>query len=185
MLRKINLSRRFGLAVLTPSLFLGLIGVFHNAAPASADETPAAVSSYTAEMAELAAASDAIVIAAVEKQDIGIAETTAQLRVSQWFKGPGIGNSLLRFRTRIGRAMVTADEPELTGISQAVFFLSLQPDGSYRCVKKNYGFKPIINDNVYLNPQDPLKTAKLNTYTSSLTQLFKTRQDLLAPPVKA
>lgn len=128
---------------------------------------------FANEIAELGAASKSVIIGFVEKQEIGVSETTAQVRVMQSFSGPLKDGQAFTFRIQSGRVRVQKNQPDLTGVNRAVFFLVEDTAGVYNCIKDNYGFKPIIHDNVYTNPQNPLETVKLKKYKESLTAAFK------------
>ncbi len=123
---------------------------------------------YRAEIQDLRSASIAIIIGFIERQDIGMSDTTAQVRVTRPFFGTLKEGESITFKTSSGRVRVVRNQPDLTGVNRAVFFLSRDPDGSYRAIKDNYGFKPIINEHVYTNPQNPMETVKLKKYSEAL-----------------
>jgi hypothetical protein len=125
---------------------------------------------YQNDIVDLSANAYAVVIANVEKQNIKISETISDIRVTQSFKGPFKAGQRIQLKTLAGRVRVAADQPDLTGVRQAVIFLGPadQNTGLYTCFSDNYGFKPIINGHVYTNPQDPIHTVKLKKYLETL-----------------
>lgn len=124
---------------------------------------------YQGEIADLRPASAAIILGFIERQDIGVSETTAQVRVTRSFLGPLKEGESIQFKTGSGRVRVVRNQPDLTGVNQAVFFLTRDDaDGAYRALKDNYGFKPVIHDKVYTNPQNPMETVKLKKYSEAL-----------------
>ena len=152
-------------------LLLSVAPVLSQAAPALAAE-PAG---YVNEIGELAATSDAVVLGNIERQEIGVSETAATVRVVRSFKGTFKNGEPFKFKTGSGRVKVIQNQPDLTGVNRAVFYLIQDkgpaPNTAYRCVQDNYGFKPVINDHVYTNPQNPLETVQLKKYQEALTKI--------------
>ena len=151
--------------------WLGFAGFPLVPIPAGGEAVQAAEpAQYAEEIKDLAGLSDAVILGSIERQEIGISETIAGVRVLKSFKGPLREGQLIPFRTRSGRVKVEPNEPDLTGIHQAVFYLSsAQPiGGPFRCVNDTYGFKSVINDHVYTNPQNPIETVRLKKYLQSL-----------------
>jgi hypothetical protein len=126
---------------------------------------------YQSDAADLTRAADIVIAGILEKQDVGISSTIADVRITQVFKGAFQPGQMVRVQVRSGRVMVSEDQPDMIGVRQAVFFLKnpAAPQEPYGFLRDNYGFKPIINDNVYTNPQDPMQTVKLKKYQAALT----------------
>lgn len=119
--------------------------------------------------ADLAKAAHAVIIGKIERRRIGIEDTIADIRITQVISGPLKQGQAIRLRVLSGRVRVDQGQPDLTGVTRALLFLgSPDAEGRYTCVQDNYGFKPIIHDRVYTNPQDPLQTMPLKKYQASL-----------------
>lgn len=157
-------SKLFGLMVSAAFLLSALSPILISSAMAS---EPA---QYQNDITDLSSGSYAVIIANIEKQNIKLSETIADIRVTQSFKGPLKVGQRIQLQTLAGRVRVAAGQPDLTGVRKAILFLG-PPDpksGLYGCLSDNYGFKPIINDHVYTNPQDPIHTVKLKKYLDTL-----------------
>lgn len=150
-----------------PSVFILTSVLLLGGIPGSAARAAESLN-YRGEIQDLRSVSAAIIIGFIERQDTGMSETTAQVRVTRPFLGTLKEGESITFKTASGRVRIVRNQPDLTGVSRAVFFLSRDPDGSYRAVKDNYGFKPIINEHVYTNPQNPMETVKLKKYSEAL-----------------
>lgn len=151
------------------SLWLAALSALPAVAVESAD--------YKSEIGELGSVSSSVIIGFIERQQIGVSETVATLRVIRSFKGPFQEGQSLPFVTRSGRVRVAPNQPDLTGVNRAVFYLA-ESDGPeagkrFSAVKDNYGFKPIIHDNVYTNPQNPMETVRLKKYQAALTEALR------------
>lgn len=128
---------------------------------------------HQGETLDLFRGSHAVIIGRIEKRRIGISETIADIRVISSIAGPLSPGRSIQLRVLSGRVKTGQDQPELTGVTQAVFFLTPPDpaDGRYTCLQDNYGFKPIIHDRVYLNPQDPRQTVQLKKYQETLASM--------------
>lgn len=153
-------------------LFAALLLIPGTAVP-SGTAMAAEPTGYASEIADLSTGSTAVILGSIERKDIGVSETIALVRVIKSFAGPFTPGQAVQFRTRTGRVTVGKNQPELTGIDRAIFYLIAKPDGIQESVKDNYGFKPVINDHVYTNPQNPLETVRLKKYQESLLSVLK------------
>jgi hypothetical protein len=123
----------------------------------------------------LAAESAAVVLGSIEKREVGMSNTIAQIRIERVFKGPVKDGSIIRLLIQSGRVMISETEPDLTGVARGVFFIksnenSVKSD-EYVCVRGSYGLKTLIHDSVYTNPQSPLDTVKFKKYQEALSQI--------------
>jgi hypothetical protein len=148
------------------ALFLLPIGALLHELPAAAVQPD----HYQSDAADLTRSADTVLMGLLEKQEIGISDTLTDIRITRVFKGAFRPGQSIRVRIRSGRVMISQDQPDTTGIRQAIFFLKdpVDPKDPHVFLQDNYGFKPVINDNVYTNPQDPMQTVKLKKYQEAL-----------------
>lgn len=140
--------------------------------PMGAPAWAAEPANFVSEIQDLKSQSTAVIIGSIERREIDVAQTSARVRVIKSFSGPLKEGQQITFKTHSGRVQVGKNEPELTGVDRAVFYMMVDSDGNYHSVNDYYGFKPIIHDNVYINPQNPLETVKLKKYQESLTAVL-------------
>ncbi len=139
---------------------------------------------YRIELTDLAKQSDAVLIGSIEKQNIDVSRTVVDVRVDTAYQGAPRAGDVIRLVLNSGRVMISKDDPDLTGVSKAVFFVSQKPNSTpaeYGFVQGPYGLKPLIHDSVYTNPQNPIDSVKLKKYREALTALKTAKNEAKGP----
>ena len=137
--------------------------------PLYAEQFQTAAAQAGPELENLFAGSDVVVLASVEVLDQKLNETRVRVAVQRVFKGDA-ALKRLEIEHRGGKFKVDFTEPSFSSYDKAILFLRRDGD-LYRCVNGAQGKKTVVNDNVYLTPDNGFASMPLKKYVSSLEAL--------------
>ena len=154
--------RKALLIALTATLSAGA----HLCTPARAADPVEEEMKQTGDMAVLIERSDMVVLATVDKLEQKLEKTRVRMAVQRVFKGdPTV--KYLELEHRGGKHTADFTEPTFTSYDKA--FLYLTKEGEfYRCTGGAGGKKTVVNDNVYLQPDNSFASTTLKKYTAAL-----------------